>query len=102
MNSFQLKIFEAICCDNKNKNIMISPLSIYHILSLTTNGTLENTKTEMLSALNNENEDKMNEINKLIYSIIKNFKTVEIENAIFSKMTPLDTFNEKLNFIKPI
>ena len=39
---------------------MISPLSIYHILSLTTNGAHGDTKTEILNALNNENEDKMN------------------------------------------
>ena len=75
MNSFQLKIFEDY--DNKNKNIMISPLSIYHILSLTINGALENTKTEMLSALNNENEDKINEINKLILLSLKILKQLK-------------------------
>lgn len=38
MNAFQFKIFTEINNCNCGKNIMISPLSIYHILSLTTNG----------------------------------------------------------------
>ena len=95
MNSFQLKIFEAICCDNKYKNIMISPLSIYHILSLTANGADGDTKKEMLSTLCEENQEKMNEKNKLIYSIINEFKTVEIANSIFTRVIPLTTFIEK-------
>ena len=74
-DTFQIKIFKEICDDNaqKGKNIMISPLSIYHILSLTTNGAVGDTKTEMLKALCNQDEDKMNEINKLIYTKIKDF-----------------------------
>ena len=77
MNDFQIKIFKEISQSNINKNIMISPLSIYHILSLTINGALENTKTEMLSALNNENEDKINEINKLILLSLKILKQLK-------------------------
>ena len=74
---------------------MISPLSIYHILSLTANGAAGETKKEMLAILGNENQEEMNEINKLIYSIINNFKTVELANSIFSRIMPLPTFIEK-------
>ena len=74
---------------------MISPLSIYHILSLTANGAAGETKKEMLATLGNENQEEMNEINKLIYSIINNFKTVELANSIFSRIMPLPTFIEK-------
>ena len=74
---------------------MISPLSIYHILSLTTNGAVGDTKKEMLKTLGNESQEKMNENNKLIYSIINNFKTVELENSIFTRVIPLATFIEK-------
>ena len=35
---FQLKIFREINKLNNGKNLMVSPLSIYHILSLTANG----------------------------------------------------------------
>ena len=96
-DTFQIKIFKEICDSDKQKgkNIMISPLSIYHILSLTTNGAVGDTKTEMLKALYNQDEDKMNEINKLIYSKIKDFKTAEISNAIFTEFEPLETFIQK-------
>ena len=43
MNTFELKIFKEINKKNIGKNIMISPISIYHILSLTTNGALNKT-----------------------------------------------------------
>lgn len=40
---FQLKIFQEINKSNIGKNIMVSPLSIYHILSLTANGAANKT-----------------------------------------------------------
>ena len=52
LKSFQLNIFNEINKSNEGKNIMISPLSIYHILSLTANGALNSTLKEMLKALN--------------------------------------------------
>jgi len=49
MNSFQIKIFNTINnSSSEGENLMISPLSIYHILSLTTNGADGETKKEML------------------------------------------------------
>ena len=96
MNSFQMNIFKAINeSSSKENNIFISPISIYHILSLTTNGASGNTKTEMLNTLCNENQDKMNENNKLIYSIINNFKNVEFANSIFTRDIPIPSFLEK-------
>ena len=50
-NNFQLKIFQEINKANEGKNIMVSPISIYHILSLTANGAENKTLTEMLQAL---------------------------------------------------
>ena len=76
-------------------NLVISPLSIYHILSLTTNGAVGNTKKEMLTALENDSQEEMNQNNKIIKSIINNFKTVEFANSIFSRFIPLSTFIEK-------
>ena len=96
MNSFQMKIFNKI---NKSssigENITISPLSIYHILSLTANGAAGDTKSEIVATLFCENQEKMNENNKLISSIIKNFKTVELANSIFTRAVPLTSFIEK-------
>ena len=50
-NNFQLKIFQEINKANEGKNIMVSPISIYHILSLTANSAANKTLTEMLQAL---------------------------------------------------
>ena len=63
MNNFQLAIFKEINDKNNLRNLMISPLSIYHILSLATNGAAGDTKKEMINALYNGDEDKMNKIN---------------------------------------
>ena len=96
MNKFQFKIFIQICISStKGENLVISPLSIYHILSLTTNGAVGNTKKEMLTALENDSQEEINQNNKIIKSIINNFKTVEFANSIFSRFIPLSTFIEK-------
>ena len=96
MNSFQIEIFKSIVkSKSKGKNLIISPLSIYHILSLTTNGAFGDTKKEMLTTLGNKNQEEMNKNNKLIYSIINNFKTVECANSIFVREKPLSTFIEQ-------
>ena len=101
MNSFQMDIFKSIVKSlSKGKNLMISPLSIYHILSLATNGAFGDTKKEMLTALGNKNQEEMNKNNKLIYSIINNFKTVELANSIFAREKPLSTFIEKIKDYK--
>ena len=86
MNSFQMEIFKSVVKSlSKGKNLMISPLSIYHILSLTTNGSGGDTKKKMLTTLGNNSQEEMNKNNKLIYSIINNFKSVEFANSIFTK-----------------
>ena len=85
MNSFQFQIFRKILNNSKIRdNIIISPLSIYHILSLATNGAAKKTLKEMIKVLSNTNLDEINKINKSIFLEIKNFKTVEFANAIFT------------------
>ena len=101
MNSFQFEIFKSIVkSSSKGENLMISPLSIYHLLSLATNGALGDTKKEMLTALGNKSQEEMNKNNKLIYSIINNFKTAECANSIFAREKPLSTFIEKIKDYK--
>ena len=96
-----MEIFKSVVkSSSKGKNLMISPLSIYHILSLATNGAFGDTKKEMLTALGNKNQEEMNKNNKLIYSIINNFKTVELANSIFAREKPLSTFIEKIKDYK--
>ena len=92
MNDFQIKIFQEIIKSNIGKNLIISPLSIYHILSLATNGAKNNTLKEMLTALSNNDINQMNETNKLISSEIKKFSSVELANGIFTIFNPIDCF----------
>ena len=54
----------------------------------------------MLTILGNNNQEEMNKNNKLIYSIINNFKSVEFANSIFTKEMPLISFIEKANDYK--
>ena len=65
MDDFQIKIFQEVNKSNVRRNLMISPLSIYHILSLATNGAKNNTLKEMLISLSNKDINQMNEVNQL-------------------------------------
>ena len=52
------------------------------------------------SLLGNESQEEINKNNKLLYSIINNFKTVELANSIFTREKPLSTFIEKIKDYK--
>ena len=92
--SFQISIFNELNKNKKGENLIISPLSIFQILSLTSNGAKDDTQLEMIQALQNEDIDSLNSINYEILENFKNFKTVEIANAVMSKFEPLENFLE--------
>ena len=81
---------------NKGKigeNLIISPLSIFQVLSLTVNGAKGETQSEMLELLQSNAIEELNEINYKIISIFKDFSTVDIANAVMTKFTPLEEFS---------
>ena len=92
LSSFQISLFKQMSKQFKNQNLIISPLSVYHVLGLTTNGAKGGTLKEMLSALENKDLTELNKINTNILKIIKKFSTIEIANAIMTKSTPRKTF----------
>ena len=92
--SFQISLFNEINKSKKGENLIISPLSIFQILSLTTNGARTDTQLEMIQTLQNEDIDTLNSINYELLDIIKNYETVEMANAVMSRFTPLKTFLE--------
>ncbi len=100
LKPFQLNIFNEINKSNVGKNIMVSPLSIYHILSLTANGALNNTLKEMLKALNEKDLNSMNLINSKLNSDIKKLTTLELANAVFTKFKPEVAFINMINQYK--
>ena len=98
--TFQLKIFQEINKSNIGKNLMISPLSIYHILSLTTNGAQNQTLEEMVKTLGHENKDEMNNENKLVSSSVGKLQSIEMANAVFTKFKPEDQFTSMIKVYK--
>lgn len=97
LTDFQLAIIRHINTKNLGKNIMVSPLSIYHILSLTSNGAANTTMVEMLQLLGHKSKLEINKINSVISSVISQLTTVKSANAIFTKFKPEKSF---MNLIK--
>ena len=79
---------------------MISPISIYHILSLTANGAANKTLTEMLNALSEKSLIELNKKNSTISSLFAKFKSVELANAVFTRFNPLDDFQKMIKEYK--
>ena len=101
--SFQSAIFNRIKKEKKGENIIISPLSIFQILSLTTNGAKGKTQLEMLEVLQNKDIEDLNNLNYEILSIFNKFTTVEIANAVMTKFDPLEDFKKTAeNYLAPI
>ena len=93
LENFEIKIFKEISKLNIGKNIAISPLSIYHILSLVANGAKDTTLKELLFTLNNKNQQEMDKVNKSIFTTITKYTNeIEFANAIFTKINPENNF----------
>ena len=90
--SFQLSFFKEMNKENINQNFTISPLSAYQVLGLTANGAKDRTLEQMLLALENKDLDELNKINKEILDTSKQFSTVELANAVMTKMKPKQGF----------
>ena len=100
ISDFQFEILKLINNENIGKNMMISPLSIYHILSLTANGAANRTMVEMLQSLGHNSKLTLNKENTTISSLISKLKTIEMANAIFTKFKPEPDFIKSVNMYK--
>ena len=90
--SFQTTFFKEVNTQYKGKNVIVSPLSAYQVLGLTTNGANGQSQEEMLLALENKDLEELNEINSEILKVSKEFSTIEIANAIMTAFTPKEKF----------
>ena len=86
--AFQTSIFRETNNDFLGKNVCISPLSMFQVLGLTTNGAKGVTQDEMVSALETTSLDNLNNINLNILQSIRQFETVEIANGVMTKFDP--------------
>ena len=90
--AFQTSIFSEVNLDNEGKNVIVSPLSIYQVLGLTTNGAVDETQSEMLTALEETSLDDVNKVNLKIMRTIKEFVSVELANGVMSTFEPIQSF----------
>ena len=74
-SSFQTTIFAKSNLDKKGKNLLISPLSIFQVLGLTTNGAAGVTQKEMITALEASSIENINNRNFQLIKTIKKFST---------------------------
>ena len=93
-STFQSSIFSEVNPDFKGKNVILSPLSIFQVLGLTTNGGVGTTQKEMISTLESSTLDNLNNINLKIIEKIKNFVSVELANGVMSRFDPIKTFSK--------
>ena len=92
--SFQTTIFAKTNLDNKGKNLLLSPLSIFQVLGLTTNGAAGTTQKEMMTALEVSTIENLNNINFQLIKTIKKFNTTELANAVMSRIVPIKSFKK--------
>ena len=76
----------------KDKNLIISPISVYQILSLTANGAKGETLKQMLMALSSDELLDLNKNNLGILKEVKQFTSIEIANAVFTNFKPINKF----------
>ena len=80
--SFIIDIFKKINVP-ENENIIISPNSIFQILSLFGNITKNNIQKEVLNSLNFDNITDLNKHNYNLLKIINELKCYKSINSIF-------------------
>ena len=90
--SFQITLFNKLNSKYKENNLIISPLSIFQAISLVTNGANGETQKELLKLLDNKEMEEINMINSKILEKIKENSSLEMANAIMSRLAPLNEF----------
>ena len=91
-SEFFSNVFSQLNKDKKGMNLIISPLSIYQVLSLLANGAEGETLSEMVKILGSNDIMELNNINEKILEESKKFSTLDIANAIMTKCYPPNLF----------
>jgi len=80
-NDFSNKFLKEIATKDDKENILVSPMSLYLVLSMTYNGANGETKNEFAKLLGNKDAKKLNEYNQ---QLIYNFYNLDINNSIIA------------------
>lgn len=99
VNTFQIPFFQEMNKSNVGKNVLLSPLSVFHLMSLATNGAAKTTQAEMLKALQSKDIDELNATNKDVAGKLK-MGSVELANAVFTKFEPEKAFTDSIKKYK--
>ena len=91
---FQFSLFNQLNKKNKGKNLTISPLSIFQALSLVSNGANGPTQMELLFLLDDKGMAEINAINLKILNELKEITSLEMGNAIMTRLSPLNKFSK--------
>lgn len=91
---FQYSLFKEINSKRKKDNFIVSPLSLFQVLSLAANGAKDITQEEMLSALEIDDLKTLNSINLEILKSLKSFTTLEMANALMTRIPTTEEFSE--------
>ena len=97
-DSFQSSLIKQLNTTHINKNVIISPLSIYLILSICSNGAVDDTLSQMLKTLSPKSKG-LPQLNKECYKLLSTFSksdSIKVANAIFSKLPILKKFKENV------
>lgn len=97
-DSFQSSLIKLLNTKHINKNVIISPLSIYLILSICSNGAVDETLSQMLKTLSPKSKG-LPQLNKECYKLLSTFSksdSIKVANAIFSKLPILKQFKDNV------
>jgi len=95
VETFQIPFFQEINKNNVGKNVLLSPLSVYHLMSLATNGAAKTTQAEMLKVLKSKDIEELNNTNSNVAGKLK-MGSVELANAAFTKFIPEKVFTDSI------
>ena len=96
--SFQDKLFRKILENNKTENILISPFSIYQILSLLSNGATAETQKEIFQTIYPNKEINKNLLNDLNSNINETISNIILENSIKTSCHSKDKDKCRIHF----
>lgn len=94
---FQSHLFEGVCYAEKRANnskyFIVSPLSIFQVLSLVSNGAMKSTQQAMVSSLGANTVIELNKENVELYNKLKDSNSnLIISNGVFTRKAPKKGF----------
>ncbi|KAL6611891.1 Serpin domain-containing protein [Neocallimastix sp. 'constans'] len=99
VKTFQIPFFQEVNKNNNGKNVLLSPVSVYHLMSLAANGAAKTTQSEMLKALQSKDVEELNNTNKDVAYRLK-LGSVDIANAAFTVFEPEKAFTDAIKKYK--